>query len=82
MYRDVTELTRDELKELKENYLIMLAEDGTFAEVVGRDYDDASWGDLADADEIVPDDVIFENYRHCTFVEEDFFCNKMAVGQD
>jgi len=53
---------RDEMIQLKQQYLCELADCGEFAEVVGRDYDAPSWGDLADADEIVPDDVILRRY--------------------
>lgn len=69
---NVYELTREQLTELKGNYLIDLANEGSFAEVVGVDYDFPSWGDMANADEIVPDDVIYEQYGGVEFVEEDF----------
>lgn len=75
----VQELNRDELKELKERYLIQLADSGEFAEVVGRDYDAPSWQDLADADEIVPDDVVFRQFDGIWFVADDFFVNTMRV---
>ena len=68
----VTELNREQLTELKQNYMYRLAEQGTFAEVVGRDYDEPSYGDLADADDIVPDDVVFREFEGTDFVEEDF----------
>ena len=80
MYRDVTELTRDEMRELKERYLIELANEGRYAEVLGVDWDAPSWGEMAEADAIVPDDVIFEQYGHISFVEDDFFCNRMQVN--
>lgn len=69
---NVYELTREQLTELKGNYLIDLANEGSFAEVVGTDYDFPSWWDMANADEIVPDDVIYEQYGGVEFVEEDF----------
>lgn len=69
---NVYDLTRDQLAELKANYLCRLADEGTFAEMLGVDYNEPSWGDLANADEIVPDDVIFEEYAATDFVEEDF----------
>ena len=71
---NVHELSREQLTELKQNYLCQLADEGTFSEIAGRDYDEPSYGDLADADEIVPDDVIFRNYEGVDFVEEDFSC--------
>lgn len=72
---DVRDLSREQLVELKQRYLTQLADEGTFAEVVGRDYDSPSYGDLADADEIVPDDVIYRQYEGVNFVKDDFFCS-------
>lgn len=69
---NVRDLTREQLTELKQNYLTTLADSGQFAEIMGVDYDEPSMGDLANADEIVPDDVIFENYDGVDFVEDDF----------
>lgn len=71
---DVHDLSRDQLIELKQNYFAELVNEGTFAEVVGRDYDEPSWWDLANADDIVPDDVIFRNYECTHFTNDDFFC--------
>lgn len=72
---DVTELSREQLVELKQNYLERLADEGTFAEVVGRDYDSPAYYDVAFADDIVPDDVIFHEYEHVSFVPDDFTAN-------
>lgn len=69
----VTELTRDRLIQLKENYMIELVNEGTFAEVMGVDYDAPSWGDIFGADELIPDNVIFEHYAGTYFVEDDFW---------
>ena len=71
---DVTELTREQLIELKQDYLEQLANEGTFAEVLDVDYNEPSYWDLANADEIVPDDVIFWNYDGFWFENDDFFC--------
>ena len=71
---NVTDLTRDQLVELKQSYLYQLADEGTFAEVLNVDYDEPSQGDLANADEIVPDDVIFEQYAATDFYNDDFSC--------
>lgn len=68
----VYELTRDQLIQLKQNYMIELADSGEFAEVMGVDYDAPSWGELAWADDIIPDHVIFEHYADTIFVEDDF----------
>ena len=70
----IKELSKDQLHELKEIYLMKLADEGTFAEVMDVDYDEPSYGDLSNADDIVPDDVIFREYDGIDFVEDDFFC--------
>lgn len=69
----ISELTRDQLIQLKCYYMAELVNEGTFAEVMGRDYDEPSYGDLDDADELIPDDVIFEHYGDFDFVEDDFW---------
>lgn len=70
----VTELSREQLTELKNNYMVELVNEGTFAEVMDRDYDEPSMWDVSHADEIVPDDVIFRQYDGIDFVPDDFFC--------
>ena len=72
---NVHELSREQLTELKCNYMSELVDEGTFAEIMGRDYDEQSYEDLANADEIIPDDVIFRNYEGVDFVPDDFFCS-------
>ena len=72
---DVLQLSREQIVELKGNYLTQLADEGTFSEVLGVDYDEPSYWDLANADEIVPDCVIFKNYDGVDFVNDDFFCS-------
>lgn len=60
----VTELNRDQLYDLNQQYLI-----NYLSEVEDRS---PSWGELADADEIVPDNIIFEAYDGTCFEEDDF----------
>ena len=55
----VRELNREQLTELKQRHLMDTA-------------DSPSYGELAAADELVPDEVIFERYEGTDFVEEDF----------
>lgn len=71
----VHDLSREEMIELKGNYMVELVNEGVFREVMNRDYDEPSWGDFADANEIIPDDLMFERYGGIEFVEEDFWCN-------
>ena len=71
---DVRELSREQLIELKQAYMARLADEGSFAEVMGVDYDEPSIGDLANADEIIPDDVVFREWEGTDFTSDDFFC--------
>lgn len=69
----IKDLSKDQLHELKERYLMKLADEGAFAEVMDVDYDEPSYEDLANADDTVPDDVIEREYEGVCFVEDDFF---------
>lgn len=69
---DVRDLNREQLTKLKAGYLVKLSNEGSFAEVFGVDYDSPSWHDIANADSLVPDDVVFDEYAGTDFVEEDF----------
>lgn len=62
---DVTELTRDQLAELKGNYL---------CEQNDAKGEGTSWGELAAADELVSDEEIFEAYAGTIFSSDDFSC--------
>ena len=66
------ELNNEQIKSLKCDYMMRLAEQGSFAEVVGRDYDSPSWEDLARADEIIPYDVIEREFEGVEFTDDDF----------
>ena len=59
----VKELNREELIELKQNY---------YCNELGNN---ASYGELADIDNIVTDEEIFNFYDYADFVKDDFFCN-------
>ena len=69
---DVKDLSRDQLVTLKQSYMTQLADEGVFSEIMNTDYDEPSWYDLANADKIVSDEVIFNNYEGIDFVPEDF----------
>ena len=58
----VKELTREQLIELKQKYYTERNEN-------------VSYGELADIDNLVSDNEIFEEYGDITFVAEDFLCN-------
>ena len=64
----ICELTKEQFTELKQNYLMQ-----HFDEVENRS---PSYGELADVDNIIPDSVIYDNYGHFDFTEDDFFCSK------
>lgn len=55
----VTELTRAQLIQLKQEYI---------CEALGE----TSWGALANADSLVPDEDVIDYYQGIDFVEEDF----------
>ena len=66
------ELTVEQKGFLAQAYLCKLADEGTFAEVMGVDYDAPSWGDLASALELVPEDGRANEYGNDVFTEDDF----------
>lgn len=74
----VHELNRKQLIELKQSYMFRLADEGIFGEVVYDDekYEEPSYDDMANADSLVPDEVIFEHYGGIEFTEDDFFSGK------
>ena len=73
-YVTVHDLCRECLVELKRDYLSQLAECGFYAEVMDVDYDEPSMADLAQADLLISDEVIFEHYDGVIFTPDDFFC--------
>ena len=68
----VTELKREQLIQLKQDYLCRIADDGRYAEVMGVAYDEPSHGDMANADVLITDEVIFRHFAGYEFVESDF----------
>ena len=56
----VYELNREQLHELKVDYLLMKQES-------------VSWGELADADSLVSDETIYEEHAGTEFVPDDFY---------
>lgn len=75
----IKDLSKDQLHELKERYIMKLEDEGKFAEVMDVDYNEPSYEDLANADEIVPDDVIEREYGDICFVDDDFFCTARNI---
>ena len=63
----VYELSRDQITELKQTYLT-----NHLLEVEDRQ---PSWGELANADEIVSDAMVFETYDGVNFCDYDFCCS-------
>lgn len=62
----VRELDRDQLIELKQHYIDEKNQE------VGQG---TSWGELADADELISDKEIYAAYECYDFVNDDFFCS-------
>lgn len=67
------ELNEEQLQQLAERYLIALADEGVYAEVMGVDWDVPSYGEIAQALSLVPHDVLAANYDGIEFTEDDFF---------
>lgn len=75
----VHDLNREQLIALKQNYLSELNDEGTLNEVIHDkpEWDEdgehgLSYDELANADSLVPDDVVIDHFRGVDFTEEDF----------
>jgi len=64
----VTELSRDELIELKQRYLMEKREE--------EHEDEPSYGELANVDELISDDEVYAEFDYIDFEKDDFFCNQ------
>nr|DAD87552.1 MAG TPA: hypothetical protein [Siphoviridae sp. ctAUQ2] len=62
----VQELNRDQLVEIKQSMLL---------ERMDAEGDWPSWGEMADADSLISDEDVFEEYANTEFTEDDFFCS-------
>lgn len=67
---NVTELSREQLIEMKQAYLMEFEDCGEYEDVVS-----VSWGELMNVDELVPDDIIFDKYADTIFTDDDFWCS-------
>ncbi len=61
----VQELSRDQLICLKQAYL---------TEMLDAQGESPSWGELAEADDIISDESVFDEYDGVDFTPDDFFC--------
>jgi hypothetical protein len=73
------ELSPEQRHEVKENYMIRLADEGRFIKTIYGDNADEpergpSQGELYDADYLISDDEIKEECDGIEFVAEDFLC--------
>ena len=66
MYRNLNELTQNELEELRSNYYYKGLDDGSLFEVMDKEIN---------SPEDIPMSLIFDHYRDISFVDEDFLCN-------
>lgn len=71
----VRELNRNQLHELKQMYYSELVNEDTFAEVMGVNINEPSYGMITNIDEYVSDEFIYEHYDGYSFTEDDFFCS-------
>ena len=70
---NVRELNREQKVILKEMFMISKVNEGNFEAVFNKDYDEPSWTDISNADEMVSDETIYSEYEGISFVPEDFF---------
>ena len=71
-YMTYDELTPEQRLQVKQRYMMKLADEGNFVEVMygdGGEERGPSYGELADADRLVPDDVVRDR---TVYTEEDF----------
>lgn len=74
----VKKLSRNQLIELKQSYLINLDNNGTLNAVLYNDNecdDHISYDELINADKLVSDDVILREYDGVQFSNDEFFAN-------
>lgn len=71
---NVHELNREQLIQLKQGYLCEISDK--------RNGETPSWYEIANADEFVTDEEIFDFYAGTYFVEEDFACSGVLPGID
>lgn len=69
MYRNVYDLTKEELNELKNKMLYGCDE------CENLDDDEQEVVNEAVCEEDIPDEIVFIAFCGCSFVPEDFFCN-------
>lgn len=79
---NVHELNADQLRQLKERYLIGLADDGHYAETMQVDYDEPSYWDIYHAEELVPNEWLYEQWEGHEFSEGDFIEEKKMPPKD
>lgn len=66
----ITELTKEQFKQVKCDYLIELDCEGSLKEVAGQDC--VTYEMMENPDKYVSDDVILEYYNGVVFTEDDF----------
>lgn len=73
----IDDLNRNQIIELKERYMIELAVEGVYGEIMGTG-ESPSLGEIANADNLIDDAIILERYQDTVFSEDDFYSNKIA----
>ena len=76
--KTVKGLSREQLVELKQSYLGRLDEEGILNQTLyGEECDIGLTSmELADADNLVSDEKIFEEYAGTSFTDDDFYCTE------
>jgi hypothetical protein len=67
------ELTYDQKNQLAQDYMCRLVNEDRYAEFFGVDWHEPSYGELADALELVGEELVREEYEGYCFGEDDFW---------
>lgn len=74
----VKDLSREQLIELKQAFMVRLANEGKYGQYFGVDWDAPSYNELACADDIITDMEMYTHYSGISFVPDDFVARREA----
>lgn len=73
---NVSDLTRDQMVELKQRYLCEIADAGLYSEAFHVDRNSPSYGDVfVNADDMASDSEVSKHYAGMSFAQDDFWCS-------
>lgn len=74
-YKTVDDLNRQQIIELKQMFITELVNNNDFSRFTQLDYDEPTFADWNNADNLISDDVVYEHYDGVLFTDDDFFCS-------